>query len=60
MVYNQSMKKTSGGRRSNRSITPLPYEKQLWEAANTLRGSMDAAEYKYDARFLFYLLKRRL
>lgn len=33
----------------------LGFEKELWEAANTLRGSMDAAEYKHVVLGLIFL-----
>ncbi len=35
--------------------TIVGYEPQLWQAANTLRGSMDAAEYKHVVLGLIFL-----
>lgn len=35
--------------------TPLGIENQLWAAANTLRGSVDAAEYKHVVLGLVFL-----
>ena len=41
---------------SDRGAGPLTgYEAELWEMANTLRGSMDAAEYKHVALGLIFL-----
>ncbi len=42
-------------RATRQTTSPLPYEAQLWEAANTLRGSMDAAEYKHVVLGLIFL-----
>ncbi|MGB9845818.1 MAG: type I restriction-modification system subunit M N-terminal domain-containing protein, partial [Methanothermobacter tenebrarum] len=47
-------------RRNNRNTTStngatLGFEAQLWAAANALRGSMDAAEYKHVVLGLIFL-----
>src|SRR5690606_34564726 len=34
---------------------PIPYEAELWRMADTLRGSMDAAEYKHVVLGLIFL-----
>jgi hypothetical protein len=49
MVRNakQQEDRTNGG--------PLGFEAQLWQAADALRGSMDAAEYKHVVLFLKYI-----
>ena len=36
------------------------YEAELWRMADTLRGSMDAAEYKHVALGLIFLKFRRI
>ena len=33
----------------------IGFEKEIWEAANELRGSMDAAEYKHVVLGLIFL-----
>jgi len=50
------------GKRQECSFTPgfqsgalIGYEAELWEAANALRGSMDAAEYKHVVLGLVFL-----
>ncbi|MCS7170337.1 MAG: type I restriction-modification system subunit M N-terminal domain-containing protein, partial [Candidatus Kapabacteria bacterium] len=47
------------GTRRNRgsadSTAILGFEQQLWAAANALRGSMDAAEYKHVVLGLIFL-----
>ena len=40
---------------SSSTSATVGYEAQLWEAANTLRGSMDAAEYKHVVLGLIFL-----
>ena len=40
---------------SANSSATVGYEAQLWEAANTLRGSMDASEYKHVVLGLIFL-----
>ena len=42
-------------RRNNDSGATVGYEAELWEMANTLRGSMDAAEYKHVVLGLIFL-----
>lgn len=37
------------------SSTTLGYEDKLWQAADKLRGSMDAAEYKHVVLGLIFL-----
>ena len=39
----------------NGSDATVGYEAELWQMANTLRGSMDAAEYKHVALGLIFL-----
>ena len=39
----------------NGSDATVGYEAELWEMANTLRGSMDAAEYKHVVLGLIFL-----
>ncbi len=46
-------KKQSGG--SNSSAATVGYEAQLWQMADALRGSMDAAEYKHVCLGLLFL-----
>ena len=51
---------TDKHRRSSKRSSAQPsatvgYEAQLWEAANTLRGSMDASEYKHVVLGLVFL-----
>jgi type I restriction enzyme M protein len=41
-------------RTTNNGAT-LGFEKRMWEAADTLRGSMDAAEYKHVVLGLIFL-----
>ena len=41
--------------RHNGSDATVGYEAELWEMANTLRGSMDAAEYKHVVLGLIFL-----
>jgi hypothetical protein len=36
--------------RSEKSAATVGYEAQLWQMADALRGSMDAAEYKHVGR----------
>ncbi|HXW79537.1 MAG TPA: type I restriction-modification system subunit M N-terminal domain-containing protein, partial [Acidimicrobiales bacterium] len=36
-----------GGARTARAVEPLGFEDVLWKAADELRGSMDASEYKH-------------
>jgi len=41
--------------KASKTGNTLGYESQLWEAANALRGSMDAAEYKHVVLGLIFL-----
>jgi len=45
----------SSNRKHNDSGTNLRLEVRLWQAADALRGSMDAAEYKHVALGLIFL-----
>jgi type I restriction enzyme M protein len=47
-------KKTSRNKSSNNGAT-VGYEQQLWQMADALRGSMDAAEYKHVVLGLIFL-----
>jgi type I restriction enzyme M protein len=49
-----SKKKTKRNNMANSSI-PLGYEAELWQMADALRGSMDAAEYKHVVLGLIFL-----
>ncbi len=42
-------------KKDNISSAPLGYEAQLWQMADALRGSMDAAEYKHVCLGLLFL-----
>ena len=48
-----------GGRKrdapKNRNGAPLGFEEKLWQAADKLRGSLDAAEYKRVVLGLIFL-----
>jgi type I restriction enzyme M protein len=46
-------KKTSRSKLNNGAT--VGYEQQLWQMADTLRGSMDAAEYKHVVLGLIFL-----
>ena len=37
------------------NISEIGFEKQIWDAADVLRGSMDAAEYKHVVLGLIFL-----
>ena len=37
------------------NISEIGFEKQIWDAADELRGSMDAAEYKHVVLGLIFL-----
>lgn len=39
----------------SKNVTEIGFEEQIWEAANELRGSMDAAEYKHVVLGLIFL-----
>ncbi|HHE48618.1 MAG TPA: SAM-dependent DNA methyltransferase, partial [Candidatus Acetothermia bacterium] len=45
-------RKNSGG---NSNGATLGFERELWKAANTLRGNMDAADYKHVVLGLIFL-----
>jgi type I restriction enzyme M protein len=53
----RSMAKRRRGNATMRTTTSanLGFEAQLWAAANALRGSMDAAEYKHVVLGLIFL-----
>ena len=40
---------------TDKTATPIGYEAQLWQMADALRGSMDAAEYKHVVLGLLFL-----
>ena len=42
-------------KKSAKSTTDLPFEAQLWKAADTLRNNMDSAEYKHVVLGLIFL-----
>jgi len=48
-------RRTSSGRADSVPSALVGFEAQLWEAANRLRGSMDAAEYKHVVLGLIFL-----
>src|SRR5574340_1647294 len=52
-----SMVKSQGSRTARRAETAanVGYESQLWQMADALRGSMDAAEYKHVCLGLIFL-----
>ena len=56
MAKRQSKKTSSGteGKSANKGAT-IGYEAELWNMANALRGSMDAAEYKHVVLGLIFL-----
>jgi type I restriction enzyme M protein len=39
--------KKKGAKAGNSTAANIGYEAQLWQMADALRGSMDAAEYKH-------------
>ena len=53
----KQIKKTSSGtkRKSGNKGATIGYEAELWDMANKLRGSMDAAEYKHVVLGLIFL-----
>jgi type I restriction enzyme M protein len=42
-------------KRNNGAATGLSFEARLWQTADALRGSMDAAEYKHTVLGLIFL-----
>ena len=40
---------------ANKNTAEIGFEKQIWEAADVLRGNMDAAEYKHVVLGLIFL-----
>ncbi|MCC7210154.1 MAG: SAM-dependent DNA methyltransferase [Anaerolineae bacterium] len=48
-------KKRNGTKNENTSSATVGYEAQLWQMADALRGSMDAAEYKHVVLGLIFL-----
>lgn len=49
------MPKTTKKPSKNNTAARLGFEQQLWQAADALRGSMDAAEYKHVVLGLIFL-----
>ena len=47
--------KRAGRAGKNESSATVGYEAQLWQMADALRGSMDAAEYKHVVLGLIFL-----
>jgi type I restriction enzyme M protein len=47
-------RKAKSNRSTNNGAT-LGFEKRMWEAADALRGSMDAAEYKHVVLGIIFL-----
>ena len=45
----------AGRKKSNSNGANIGYEAQLWQMADALRGSMDAAEYKHVVLGLIFL-----
>jgi len=41
-------KRKAGNARFDTNSATVGYKSELWQMADTLRGSMDAAEYKHD------------
>ena len=44
---NSKESKTNSGKQPNKNNATTGYEAELWQMADALRGSMDAAEYKH-------------
>ena len=44
---NPKESKTNSGKQSKTNSATTGYEAELWQMADALRGSMDAAEYKH-------------
>lgn len=40
---------------ANQNTAEIGFEKQIWEAADILRGNMDASEYKHIVLGLIFL-----
>ncbi len=55
MARGQPKKLKSDGKRSTAQSATTGYEAELWAMADTLRGSMDAAEYKHVVLGLIFL-----
>ena len=52
---NPKESKTNSGKQSNNNSATTGYEAELWQMADALRGSMDAAEYKHVVLGLIFL-----
>ena len=52
---NPKESKTNSGKQSNINSATTGYEAELWQMADALRGSMDAAEYKHVVLGLIFL-----
>ena len=52
---NPKESKTNSGKQSNTNSATTGYEAELWQMADALRGSMDAAEYKHVVLGLIFL-----
>lgn len=55
MAKRKSISKRGTSRQSSQSGATVGYEAQLWQMADTLRGGMDAAEYKHVVLGLIFL-----
>ena len=52
---NSKKSKTNSGKQPNKNSATTGYEAELWQMADALRGSMDAAEYKHVVLGLIFL-----
>ena len=52
---NSKESKTNSGKQPNNNSATTGYEAELWQMADALRGSMDAAEYKHVVLGLIFL-----
>ena len=52
---NSKESKTNSGKQPNKNSATTGYEAELWQMADALRGSMDAAEYKHVVLGLIFL-----
>ena len=55
MARGQTRNTPSLGGEASRNGATVGYEAQLWQVADALRGSMDAAEYKHVVLGLIFL-----
>ncbi len=51
----RTRKKSAANRKASKSGATIGYENELWQMADALRGSMDAAEYKHVVLGLIFL-----